>query len=81
MHTTNAVAPMKLHVFWVFQAAVSMEAIKIKCVRRKTTEFGEEMLQFMGSISSILQLAKASVLCPIRIFGDRWPRLVIGLPD
>jgi hypothetical protein len=31
MHTINVVAPMKLHVFWVFQAAVSMGAIKIEC--------------------------------------------------
>jgi hypothetical protein len=49
--------------------------------RRKTAGFHEEMVKFSRCISAILQHSKPCALDQIRIFGDRWSQLNIGLPN
>jgi hypothetical protein len=72
MHTSNGVAHLKMHGFWSFRAAVSMEGSHVEWslpARRKTAGFHEEMVKVLSSISAILQHSKPSALDPIRIFG------------
>jgi hypothetical protein len=49
------IAHLKMHAFWSFRAAVSMEASHVERflpARRNTAGFHEEMVEFLSSISS-----------------------------